>query len=764
MPDFVLTSPDGTKYKVTAPDEAAAYNAFKRATSTPPTDTPTPGVTFDYKEPPIQLEPGEHVLSMNAPKGDVPQPPDDKSEPGIGESAVRGAYQGLTFDAGDRIAALEAASGLPEAPAALGPINTLYNATRLSTGVGRRIAETLAPHIFGQGGAEAYNTEFAKQRAANDLARETNPKAYALGQLAGGAMTVPFAPELAPFKAAQAANALKPVALPAAKVLANAATAGAGYGALTGAASAPDLTNLPNVAENAGKGAVTGAVLGPAVAAGVRGVAGVGNIARKQYLAMTNPQRLADEIAARKLAAEAAPGQTAIDVAQQARDKMAAAQQQAIPQPVTMADVAGPKVQSLAGTITRDPNEAGSAATKFLEQRHLGADPYNPDAIDTQKARISEALSDALGQGRVRQVAEDLVDQRAKAAKPLYQAAEIKTIPYDTPGGQALLAALDRIPQKAKNNANRILSISNEGGNQVIWKQQGKKLQLVAVPNVRRFNYIKQGLDQSIEREYDKETGRYSPEGKALIELKNEILSHLDNLVPEYKAARARFRGDTELLNALRQGRRFDRMTHDDVISEQAKLKTGTERELFRIGASEALRLRVNKSPHSADAVKQIYNSPEEIRKIREIARDPASFDALHKFLAQEGGMFKTGAKSIAGSETAARLAADADAGGEQLARVLTAAAQAHAGYFWGFMHNVGQMLGKINPEHRSAVMEAARKVVLNPDPQVVDAFIARVKVGSKSEADRIAIINALIKGVPRGAVGLASTTRMVPP
>jgi hypothetical protein len=753
MPDFLLTSPDGKKFKVTAPDEAAAYNTFKRATAS--TDTPTPGVTFDYKEPPIQLEPGERVLSMNAPKGDVPQPPDDKSEPGVGESAVRGAYQGLTFDMGDRIAALEAASGLPEAPAALGPINTLYNATRLSTGVGRRIAETLAPHIFGQGGAEAYNTEFAKQRAANDLARETNPKSYALGQLAGGALTVPLAPELAPFRGAEA--------LSAGKVLANAATAGAGYGALTGAASAPDLTNLPNVAENAGKGAITGAALGPAVAAGLRGVAGVGTIARKQYLAMTNPQKLADEIAARKLTAEAAPGQTAIDVAQQARDKMAAAQQQTIPQPVTMADVAGPKVQSLAGTITRDPNEAGSAATKFLEQRHLGADPYNPDAIDTQKARISEALSDALGQGRVRQVAEDLVDQRAKAARPLYQAAEIKTIPYGTPGGQALLAALDRIPQEAKNNANRILSISNEGGNQVIWKQQGKKMQLVAVPNVRRFNHIKQGLDQSIEKEFDKETGRYSPEGRALIELKNEILGHLDNLVPEYKAARAQFKGDTELLNALRQGRRFDRMTYDDVISEQAKLKTNAERELFRIGASEALRLRVNKSPHAADAVKQIYNSPDAIKKIREIARDPASFDALHKFLAQEGGMFKTGAKAIAGSETAARLAADQDAGGEQLARVLTAAAQAHAGYFWGFMHNVGQMLGKINPEHRSAVMEAARRVVLNPDPQAVDAFIARVKVGSKSEADRIAIINALIKGVPRGAVGLASTTRQVP-
>jgi hypothetical protein len=750
MPDFVLTSPDGTKFKVTAPDEAAAYNAFKRATAAPPPDD---GST--YKEPPIQLEPGERVLSMNAPKGDVPQPPDDKG-PGIGESAVRGAYQGLTFDAGDRIAALEAASGLPEAPAALGPINTLYNATRLSTGVGRRIAETLAPHIFGQGGAEAYNAEFAKQRAANDLARETNPKAYALGQLAGGVLTVPLAPELAPFRGAEA--------LSAAKVLANAATAGAGYGALTGAASAPDLTNLPNVAENVEKGAITGAALGPAVAAGVRGVAGVGNIARKQYLAMTNPQRLADEIAARTLRADAAPGQTAIDVAQQARDKMAAAQQQAIPQPLTMADVAGPKVQSLAGTITRDPNEAGSAATKFLEQRHFGADPYNPDAVDTQKARISQAISDTLGQGRVRQIAEDLVDQRAKAAKPLYQAAEIKTIPYDTPEGKSLLSMLDRIPDKAKENANKNLKVSNEGGNQVIWQQQGKEMKLVAVPNVRRFNYIKQGLDDLIEEQYVEKTGKYTPYGQNLIGLKNEILDQLDKLVPEYGAARTAFRGPTELINALRQGRRFHLDDHDAVMHEMSKLKTPAERELYRIGAAEALRFKVDNSPHAADAVKQIYNSPEAIRKIREIAPDPVSWKALHTLLTQEGGMFKTGAKSIAGSETAARLAADADAGGEQLARVLTAAAQAHAGYFWGFMHNVGQMLGKINPEHRSAVMEAARKVVLVPDPQVVDAFIARVKVGAKSEADRIAIINALIKGIPRGAVGLASTTRMVPP
>src|SRR6478609_6045284 len=616
MATYKITQPDGSEYDVTAPDYASAVASLKKIK--PPTVSDSAGNSLSaYQEPPIALEPGERVLSLGTPKTEAAATEKQAPPlPSMGESALRGAYQGATFDLGDRISALEAASGLPEAPAALGPINTLYNMGRLGGGVGRRIAEILAPHIFGEGGKEAYNKKFEEERAANEQARGVNPYSYTAGAIGGGLLTLPFAPELAPFKAAEAANA----ALPIGKMLGNAATAGAGYGAVTGAASSDDLTNPANVATNAVIGAGTGAVLGPAVATGVRGVAGAGNIARNQYLAMTDPEKLAAEITARKLAAEAAPGQTAVDVAQQARDRVAAAQQQAVPQPLTMADVAGPKVQQLAGSVTRDPNEAGARGTKFLEERHFGVDPYNPDAIDSQKARINAALINTLGSGRVRQVAEDLVQQRANNAKPLFQAAEIQSIPYDTSGGRQLLDTLERIPVEAKNHANNFLQVSGESGNQAIWKNVGGQMQLVAVPNVRRFSQIKQGLDQLIESEYNKDTGRYTPYGRELIKLKNEILSQLDKLVPEYAKARSKFRGETEVINALRQGRMFNKFDHDRVIEEMSHLGSDLEREMFRIGASEALRFKVNNSPIAADAVKQIYNSPEAIRKIREIA------------------------------------------------------------------------------------------------------------------------------------------------
>src|SRR4051812_25473650 len=162
--------------------QSVDYDPFAVKPGEPQQPVPPPPSTTSvdynpYQEPPIPLQPGERVLSLATPKG----------KPGISESAGRGLYQGLTMDFGDRISALEAASGLPEAPAALGPINTLYNMTRLSTGVGRRIAETLAPHIFGTGGQEAYNQKFAEERAANEAARAENPTAYTLGSLVGSA-------------------------------------------------------------------------------------------------------------------------------------------------------------------------------------------------------------------------------------------------------------------------------------------------------------------------------------------------------------------------------------------------------------------------------------------------------------------------------------------------------------------------------------------------------------------------------------------------
>lgn len=91
-----------------------------------------------------------------------------------------------------------------------------------------------------------YNKELKEQQEMMKQAQASHPWAYGAGNVAG--FVVP--------------TALSGGENLAAEGVLGAAKAGAGYGALAGAAGSQDLTNLPDVAENAAAGAATGGVGG----------------------------------------------------------------------------------------------------------------------------------------------------------------------------------------------------------------------------------------------------------------------------------------------------------------------------------------------------------------------------------------------------------------------------------------------------------------------------------------------------------------------
>jgi hypothetical protein len=753
MAEFLLTAPDGSKYKVTAPDEVAAHNTFKRAQeSLHPASPP-------YQEPPIELEPNERVLSLGTPKETSDQPPAEPNQPpgpSQADALARSIYSGGTMDFGDRISALQAASGLPEAPAALGPINTLYNMTRLSTGIGRRIAETLAPHIFGTGGEEAYNQKFAEERAANEEARQTYPKTYLAGTLIGGALTVPLLPELAPFRLAAGAK-LAGDTLPVAKQAMNLATGGAGYGAATGAGSAPDVASMP---AEAGKGAVIGALAGPVIGGAAQGAAGIAGLAAQHARAGRNPQSVADPMLARRLAADAQPGETAMDVARRSQAEMTAAQQQPIPQQLTMVDVAGPKTQSMGGIFSRDPYETGSRAIRFFRERHFGRNPHDPYSGDSMAGRINDAIEQTFGANpRVGQTLKNMAQVRKMKGVVLWEKAFRKRLNYDTPQGQELMDILERIPPEAKGFANRILSAEDKSGAQMIWRQNAKgEFELAAVPNLRQWQYIKRALTATIKgASTPGELKHAYTEG-----LLNPMLKNLDELVPEYKAARSVWAGDSEMMDALELGKDHFNARNSIIaedIAPQFHALSGGEKEMYRVGAAEALRDKVNNAPKAADITKQIFNSRNDAKKVDIIAPTPRDRAFLTQFLGNESKTFESGSEAIGNSKTAGRIADDLSAGAK-LVEGGKIVAQAASGYHWGLLNSVFNMLARVNPEKRAAVMEAARKVALNPDPAAVEAFIRRVEEGATSKANRDAIIGLLIKGAPRGALAEGAQLR----
>jgi hypothetical protein len=130
-----------------------------------------------------------------------------------------------------------------------------------------------------------------------------------------------------------------------------------------------------------------------------------------------------------------------------------------------------------------------------------------------------------LGDRRLAETADGIIAKRAKQAERLYAAAHRKPIDYDSPAGRDLKALLERIPDDAKAKANAILKIEDKGGHQMIWAEKpdaNGNYKLIAVPNMRQWDYIKRGLDTAIEGARDPVTGRLSTYGNAVAGLKRE--------------------------------------------------------------------------------------------------------------------------------------------------------------------------------------------------------------------------------------------------
>jgi hypothetical protein len=137
---------------------------------------------------------------------------DWEAPPTMVDSGIRGARQGATFNFGDELAAISAASPIPgknpDVPdVSFGP--------DLIAGGARLLGEKIAPSIFGTGGGEAYDETKARERARNEEAQRVNPGSYLTGEFGGALATLPVTPMITPFRAAEGAGIAARVMPPA---------------------------------------------------------------------------------------------------------------------------------------------------------------------------------------------------------------------------------------------------------------------------------------------------------------------------------------------------------------------------------------------------------------------------------------------------------------------------------------------------------------------------------------------------------------------
>lgn len=201
----------------------------------------------------------------------------------------------------------------------------------------------------------------------------------------------------------------------------------------------------------------------------------------------------------------------------------------------------GPGLRSQAGAIANRPGPAQQVVRSALSGRQQAAG-----------GRVAGALDAALGQKTdTLALADDIIAKRSAAAKPLYDAAYSKPVPF-TRDLETLLTrpSVGKALSKAKTLA------ADEGISSQQWFANiadDGAVTIKNVPDVRQLDLTKRALDDMISAA---QRAGNNNEARILTQSKNQLLSMIDDAVPEYSQARAAFSGPTAVLDAMEEGQK----------------------------------------------------------------------------------------------------------------------------------------------------------------------------------------------------------------
>jgi hypothetical protein len=423
--------------------------------------------------------------------------------------------------------------------------------------------------------------------------------------------------------------------------MARAAGAGATTGAVAGAGSATE----GNRASGAVSGGATGAVLGPTVAKATQ-LAGQGAKAVKNAI---RPSPGAVEQRATNKVLEAM-GRDEMDV-QGLRDRMAADRAMGVDS--TILD-ATPSLSTLGEAVVTRPGPGRKVLGTALNERlEGGREAAASRAVrDVGKGVDYVAQEDALV-GKLRSNANTLYD-RAYAHGSVDDTRLLKVLEDDT------FKKAFKEAQAIANKEARAAELRGEDASrfklQDIYDldEEGNMISVGKIPDVRTLDYVKRGIDALIDKGYKGE-GMSKAEANALKDLKRAYVEVIDQNVPEYAAARAKYAGDIEVLDALRLGR-TDYLSPKTLPNEAKKLVDGmsdAERDALRAGVAQSLLTKVMDAPQQINAAQRIIGAPATRKRLEALFKDPNEYKVFEAALQRESELFRNAQDIVRGSRTA---------------------------------------------------------------------------------------------------------------
>jgi hypothetical protein len=445
-----------------------------------------------------------------------------------------------------------------------------------------------------------------------------------------------------------------------------AALSGAKSGALYGAGSAVSEGEGPwDIAKEAAKGGTLGAVLGGAGSGLIEGAGKVATRLGKIIRGAYDPEAEAARAIRGTMKADAdATGGLGIDP-----EAYRAARQAGTP--IGLIDTGG--------QATRD---LGRAAANLSPQAWGSLERFTTERAEGRPERVRDTINRLFGGGVDAKVDQEVIKSQARLAnRPAYaRAYKAGDRPIWSPtmeqlaGSDAIQEAMKKAVSSGKDEAvrggfgafNPGVTVTPDGRLLMGQTLRGGAVRGVPTyPNIQYWDYVQRELSDMASKVEGREPAKFG----RLVDLKNQLNSELDNLVPQFQRARQGAAVFFKAEDASEAGRKFVMMNADPREAQRAiAAMKAPERELFARGFADELAQTVMKGANTLGTIKRAFTSPLARQKIETAIGLPRAIE-LEAMLRAE--TIAQRSKDALGNSTTARQ--------QELVKALKAGAHAGA-------------------------------------------------------------------------------------
>lgn len=350
-----------------------------------------------------------------------------------------------------------------------------------------------------------------------------------------------------------------------------------------------------------------------------------------------------------------------------------------------------PEADVISGDVSPASRDLLEAGAQGLGKGRVDISERLEKRQEGQLQRLMSFFDNYLGDRQnLRMALEGYVQAASSKAGPMYQKVQNEVI--DDPAVLKYMqrdmwrrAYTEAQADQAIRKGNGLSFIDMPGGYKSITQEiDGKEVTREVWEDpveytVGMMDQVKQNLDEVLFQSKAQATfGTKAPGSgtKATMQgIKNQrykFVEALDDIAPDYKAARNTFSGEMDIAEAIEAGSKFMRGKRDDIHIDFKSLKTDSEREAYRMAARNAIEESLgNMSPGTNMAEK--LRKANMMDKFQVIFRDEADFHRAGEFFNLESQSTKTTNQLLRNSATQRRGVMDQRLGEDPTAREIIA-------------------------------------------------------------------------------------------